>query len=497
MKRIFFLLLTVALALLALTGCFGTESHQYTSDCDPFCDCCANPVERATVVEHERETCDSTVCSVCETELAPLAHTYKNDCAPKCLVCEAIRTDLKHTYATECSTACSVCGAVRDGVTHTYSNLCDVECNVCKELRPAEGLEHAWLHDCSTKCSYCDATREAEHVYEFECSVACKLCGATRLVAAELHDYEFGCSSTCRTCGFVRNDNAHAYSDACDQFCDYGCGYDRGEQHVWVGLCNDQKCDACGATKAVAHVDANEDYVCDVCQAVCDHVCYNNDSLDCDRICKVEGCGKALAAHTYSFACDATCDIAGCTTGDREAVAHEPVAACGTVCRYCGEAYVADEVVDHTYDGACDTTCNECGEKRTAIEDHTPSATKGCDVCDVCGESTGFAHTYEFACSAACSVCGAANPTGGHVGLYSCSVECKYCGTALDSIRHTFAYDCSTCCAICGKHVRTDAADAHTDANGDKACDICGEALPTTGEGVLPEHTIPAKKDDE
>jgi hypothetical protein len=67
----------------------------------------------------------------------------------------------------------------------------------------------------------------------------------------------------------------------------------------------------------------------------------------------------------------------------------------------------------------------------------------------------------------------------------------------LDNIRHTFDHDCATLCAICGAHVRTDAADAHTDADGDKLCDVCGEALPTTGEGVLPEHTIPAKKDDE
>lgn len=505
MKRIFFLLLTVTIALFALTACFGTVNHQYTSDCDTLCDCCPIPVEREPLAEHERITCDSTVCNACRSEIEPIEHTYSSDCDAICDVCQTARTDLKHTYEKGCSVACSVCGEKRTGVIHTYSNSCDTDCDVCGEKRAESELTHAWLHPCSTTCSFCDATREASHEYAYNCSVACIHCGGTRLIPASMHNFEFGCSSTCRTCGFVRTDNDHLYSSACDQICDYGCGFERAEQHVWVGLCNALTCNACGATKSLAHTDEDADFICDICQAICEHICFNNDSLDCDRICAVEGCGKAVGTHIYSAACDTTCDVEGCTTGERavgenegDAIAHAPKAVCGTVCQYCLEALEIDgEPVAHTYDGACDTICNECGEQRTVEALHTASADKGCGICAVCGESTGFAHDFTYTCSDACGICGAKNPNGGHVGLYPCSATCKYCQAELDNIRHTFEHACSNTCALCGEFVRADAAAAHVDADGDKICDLCNEALPTTGEGVLPEHNIPSKKNDD
>ncbi len=501
MKRIFFLLLTVTLALFALTACFGTVYHQYSSDCDPFCDCCPAPVEREVTVEHTRETCDAVECSVCLTALEPVEHTYSNDCDTTCDVCSVPRTELKHTWAKACSSICSVCGATRDGMVHTYSNGCDASCNVCGETR--SNLPHAFLHACSGICSGCGATRDTEHRYEFDCSVKCADCGETRLVSSEDHDYEFGCSLTCRRCEFTRVGDFHAYSDACDRICDYNCGTERDDQCVWAGLCNDLRCENCGASKAIDHTDEDENFICDVCETLCDHECVNDESLDCDRICVVEGCGKPIAGHTYSFACDLDCNVDGCTTGDRAigengAEAHAPQAACGTVCRYCGEALVLDgEPVEHSYDGDCDSECNECGEKRVA-GNHTASPTLGCEICDVCGEPTGYAHEYNYTCDEVCQNCNKANPDAGHVGEFGCSPVCKYgCGTALDSIEHSFATDCATHCANCGEHLRTDAADEHTDADGDKICDDCLEELPTKGDGVLPEHTIPAKKNDE
>ncbi len=502
MKRIFFLLLTVTLALFALTACFGTVYHQYTSDCDPFCDCCPMPVEREVAVEHTRATCESTECSVCLTEIEAIEHTYSSNCDADCDACGLPRTELQHTYANACSSTCSVCGAAREGMVHTYSSACDASCDVCGETRA--DIPHAYLYACSGICSDCGATRYTQHNYEFDCSVACKDCGETRTISASAHDFEFGCSLTCDVCGFTRIGDFHAYTDACDQICDYGCGYERENQCVWEGLCNNLRCANCGATKSIEHTDANGDFICDVetCLAICDHICVNDDSLDCDRLCTI--CGTPLAGHTYSAACDTDCDIAGCTSGDRavgegedDAKAHAPKAACGTVCRYCGIALVIEgEPVAHTYDGDCDTTCNECGETRPA-GDHTPSETLGCEICDVCGEFTGASHAYHKACDAACYECGKANPNAGHVGNFSCSPNCKYCGAVLDSIEHEFAQDCSTHCANCGEHLRTDAADDHTDADGDKICDLCFEELPTTGDGVLPEHTIPAKKNDE
>ena len=506
MKRIFFLLLAVTLALFALTACSAQKEHTYTSLCDTLCNCCNPPVERESQTPHTRAACDSTVCDICASTIAPLAHTYDNDCDPFCNTCEAARTTLKHTYDKACSTVCTVCSAPRTDAVHTYTNSCDIDCNVCGETRDESALTHAWLHPCSTVCSYCDATREADHSYEKECSVACTYCGGTRLVAANAHSFAFGCSSTCSTCGFIRTDADHLYSSACDQICDYGCGYERPEQHKWEGPCNALVCNACGATKSLDHTDEQDgNFICDVCGAICEHVCYNNDSADCDRICAVEGCGKAVGTHIYSAACDTTCDAEGCTTGTREvgenegdALAHAPKAICGTVCQYCLEPLeIEGEPVDHTYDGDCDAICNECGGTRIVEAAHTASVTKGCGTCDVCGASTGFSHDFDYACSESCNICNALNPNGGHVGLYPCSEKCRYCEAELDSIQHTFDHDCSNTCALCGEFVRTDAAAPHADTNNDKVCDLCGGDLPTTGEGVLPEHTIPSKKDDE
>lgn len=502
MKRIFFLLLTVTLALFALTACFGTVNHQYTSDCDPFCDCCPFPVERETTVEHTRETCDAKVCSTCSTEIEPIAHTYSDKCDPTCDVCGVVRTELEHTYSGACGAICTVCGDVRTGVTHTYTDNCDASCNVCGETRSE--LPHAWLHACSGICSNCGATRVTEHSYEFACSVACSTCGETRTVAANVHSFAYGCGNLCSVCGFERIGDFHNYSNACDTICDNtGCGFERAEQHVWEGYCNARECITCGATSSIAHVDGDGDYICDVCGALCDHICVNEESADCDRPCTI--CGEPVGEHTYSFACDLDCDVEGCTTGDRvvgenegDAKAHSTKAACGTVCQYCGEDIeLVGEPAQHTYDGECDSECNLCGEKREPTVNHTASETEGCEICEVCGEATGFAHQYNKACDEACSVCGFANPNAGHVGNYTCSESCKYCGAQLDSIQHSFNADCAMHCSNCGEHVRTDAAAPHTDDDGDKICDVCAEELPVSGDGVLPEHTIPAKKNDE
>ena len=60
-----------------------------------------------------------------------------------------------------------------------------------------------------------------------------------------------------------------------------------------------------------------------------------------DATCKHEEEKSDLAAHTYTNACDTTCDVCGYTR----------------------------TVGAHVYDNACDTKCNVCGATRT-VEPH-------------------------------------------------------------------------------------------------------------------------------
>ena len=102
--------------------------------------------------------------------------------------------------------------------------------------------------------------------------------------------------------------------------------------------------------------------------------------------------------HTYTAACDATCNLCGET---RTASAHTYTAACDASCNLCGETRTASA---HTYTDACDETCNSCGETRTASHTYDGS----CDAdCNVCGATRTVRHLYSSYCDATCNRCGA------------------------------------------------------------------------------------------
>ncbi len=57
----------------------------------------------------------------------------------------------------------------------------------------------------------------------------------------------------------------HTYDNNCDPVCNV-CFYTRTPaDHVYVNEC-DKTCDECGATRVAPHLDANEDYKCDLCE---------------------------------------------------------------------------------------------------------------------------------------------------------------------------------------------------------------------------------------
>ena len=103
--------------------------------------------------------------------------------------------------------------------SHTYSSACDAICNICSETRVAE--EHVYRNDCSNNCSLCNEEREAPHRFLADCATVCQ-CGLTRTI-----------------------ETPHTVTDQCDSVCD-----------------------ACGEFVDTAHVDENEDTICDECLVV-------------------------------------------------------------------------------------------------------------------------------------------------------------------------------------------------------------------------------------
>ena len=152
--------------------------------------------------------------------------------------------------------------------------------------------------------------------------------------------------------------------------------------------------------------------------------------------------------HTFSSACDATCNKCDYT---REVPDHVYYNACDDDCDVCG----AKREVTHTYDNDCDSKCNVCNATRTVAE---CADNDGDDLCDSCGANLACVHVYDN----------------------DCDDTCNLCGTKRDA--HKFSGDCDTDCDLeCGY---TRSAAAHNDtANGsfiDAVCGVCGAKLDVT-----------------
>ena len=111
-----------------------------------------------------------------------------------------------------------------------------------------------------------------------------------------------------------------------------------------------------------------------------------------DATCKHKEEKIDLAAHTYTNACDTTCDVCGYA---RTVGAHVYDNACDNKCNVCS----AERTVEpHVYYNACDTSCNVCGATRTITHDYADTLTAD--------EAT---HYYK------CSICGDKKDEAAHV----------------------------------------------------------------------------------
>ena len=107
-------------------------------------------------------------------------------------------------------------------------------------------------------------------------------------------------------------------------------------------------------------------------------------------VCSV--CGETLAAaeeHSYSNACDSTCNVDGCS-GGRTPAAHVPSeddndCTTGITCTVCGITLMPGNST-HSYSADCDPDCDNfgCDAERSDMKSHTD--VDGDEVCDVCGD---------------------------------------------------------------------------------------------------------------
>ena len=154
----------------------------------------------------------------------------------------------------------------------------------------------------------------------------------------------------------------------------------------------------------------------------------------------VDGCEGAEVykdEHTYTNACDTSCDVCGYA---RTVEAHAYDNACDNKCNVCE---TLREVEPHAYDNTCDTKCNVCeAEREVGPHTYDNACDSKCNVCEAVREVE--PHAYDNACDASCNECGVAREithkyadtvtVGETAHWYACSV----CGDKKNETAHTF-----------------------------------------------------------
>ena len=106
------------------------------------------------------------------------------------------------------------------------------------------------------------------------------------------------------------------------------------------------------------------------------------------------------------------------------------------------------EICTHSYSNACDNTCNDCGEAR----DVTHSYSNNCDdECNVCFAKRVAPHSYSNACDTSCNACGETR-NASHTYSNACDTSCNVCGTTRTA-PHSYSNESDTSCDLCG-HTR-------------------------------------------
>lgn len=336
---------------------------------------------------HEFDNCGDTVCNICEGGSNSTINIHER----------------AHHFTAESPIVCVDCGTAMKGYAkvceeHTYDNVCDAVCNTAgcgyqryNQRTGAIDFWHIYENSCDTTCNDCNATRTIEHKYpEADCGELCTVCGEKRETTKE-HTYS----------NVVRNGKEIENSVDCDEYCD-ACNEQRVVEHSYAYVCAE---------------------ICSICKA--EHIGFealHTWSSACDNTCNNTGCDATRnVSHEYDNACDTTCNVEGC--GFVRETTHQYSSVCDTTCNIDGCGFVR-EASKHSYANACDATCNNtgCTHKRTAEDD--PEFNPN--------------HAFDNACDTICNVCNLARVVGDHVYDNDCDNICNECNTKQRNNAHTY-----------------------------------------------------------
>ncbi len=253
--------------------------------------------------------------------------------------------------------------------------------------------------------------------YEDNCKLTVSKCGD--------YTFSFDISTNKLTVSRADNDNAHTWNsgDVTAPTCTAG-----GYTTYTCASCNHSyttdKTSAKGHTPAADDGDCTTATLCTVCGEIAIDAPHADHAWDnaCDTDCNNSGCNKTRTAshtpnpddgncetaitcsvcgvettaakqHTFTNACDKTCNNADCLhtrTITHMLEADDGDCTTAIICSVCKEEVTPAK--QHTFTNACDATCNNSGCNHTRTTSHTPEADDGnCEsaiTCSVCGVVT-------------------------------------------------------------------------------------------------------------
>jgi uncharacterized repeat protein (TIGR02543 family) len=455
-------------------GTVGTaaKSHNYST-----------VVTNATCTTTGTKKCSNTGCTV-TTSIAALGHTTPADdgnctTAIKCgRGCGTTVVAAKsHNYSTVVSNAtCTATG------TKKCSNTgCTATTSIAATGHSYSDTITDWQYNCASVCRYNKCTK---------CGNVINLVWATSVYGGDNHYGYFANTSSYAYCPWDHSDDNGMYDgeEYWDEY-DYNVtGSSCPECGTWCSVSNVRGWEGGYPDECYFYVDfdcgCGESWSEDVSFTTQHNAAYDYHAVvDGSTYCCPDWHGEDESydggdggmqwgdtdcgtTHTYSFACDNSCNNANCT--QYRSTTHSYSVSCDTTCDLCG-FYRPIAVSAHSLPYTCDTTCrNGCGYTRTASHSY-PADDGNCTTAIKCSYGCGTvktaakSHTYDNDCDATCNNtgCTAGNRSASHNFVNGTCSKCGQVGCTthtFGTVNYSWSSTCRSCtasatCTVCGEYV--------------------------------------------